>query len=502
MPGPAGATRPWGERMHAPDLLLLDPTQMALADRAAIAAGIAGETLMARAGWAVARAIAHTSRPCRVLVLCGPGNNGGDGYVVARLLAQRGWPVSLAALAPPIPGGDAALHAARWHGPMAPFGPDSVARADLVVDAIFGAGLARPVDGLAAATLAAARRVVAVDIPSGIDGATGAIRGFAPACALTISFGRPKPGHLLLPGRQLCGQLLVADIGLPESAIIQAATHGAAAPCHRNAPGLWALPLPDAADHKHRRGHVTILGGAAMPGAARLAAAAARRAGAGMVSIAAIAAPAPFLLGDPGLIVTGWWPDALPDDAARRVWVCGPGLGIATAKAALARLISAGMRILADADALSACAGRPDLLRGATILTPHAAEFARVFGPPGENRLAATRAAAAQTGAVVLLKGADTIIAAPDGRAAINDNAPPWLATAGSGDVLSGLIAALLAQGMEPFAAACAGAWLHGDAGRRAGPHLIAEDLPPALPAAAALAGHPATGLLRALAPI
>ena len=452
---------------------LLTPAEMAQADRAAIAAGIPVATLMENAGRAVARAIRARFRPCRTLVLCGPGNNGGDGYVAARHLAATGWPISIAALAPPR--GDAIPAAAGWHGPILPFTPSEAARAELVIDALFGAGLTRDLPPDAIAMLQAAHRLAAIDVPSGLDGATGLPRPWAPQAELTITFFRRKPGHLLLPGRTLCGELVLADIGLPP---------GPLPSTWRNHPDLWTLPAPTATGHKFSRGHVTILGGATMTGAARLAAASARRAGAGLVTIAAQGAADTYRAGDPGVMVDATPMETQLRDLRRTAWVAGPGLGIATAATLLPALLAAGRATVIDADALTACTGAPHRLRGATVLTPHAGEFARLFGPPGPDRLAAVREAAATTGAVVLLKGADTIIAAPDGRAAINDNAPSFLATAGAGDVLAGLIAALLAQGMPPFDAACAGAWLHGRAAALAGPGLIAEDLPCAFPRA------------------
>ena len=451
---------------------LLTPAEMAQADAHAIATGTPVATLMERAGWAVAQAIRARLRPCRVLVACGPGNNGGDGYVAARLLAREGWPVAIAASA--APRGDAAPAAASWHGPTVPFHPDQAARADLVIDALFGAGLTRPIGPDITAFLAAARRIAAIDVPSGLDGTTGQPLGQVTPAELTITFHRRKPGHLLLPGRSLCGELVLAEIGIPPGT--------PPVRTWRNTPALWARPRPGLSDHEYTRGHVTILGGAAMCGAARLSAGAARRIGAGMLTIAApLEAASIYRAGDPGVIVETLPLEHLLADPRRTVWVAGPGLGIDAARAALPTLLAAGRQTVIDADALTACAGNPEALRGATILTPHAGEFARVFGPPGPDRLAAVREAAARTGAVVLLKGADTIIAAPNGRAAINDNAPPFLATAGAGDVLAGLIAGLLAQGMPAWEAACAAAWLHGDAARRAGPYLIAEDLITAL---------------------
>jgi hydroxyethylthiazole kinase-like uncharacterized protein yjeF len=455
-------------------LELLTPKQMSDADRLTIEGGISGLTLMENAGRAVARAIRARYAPCRTLVLCGPGNNGGDGYVTARLLAQQGWPVTLASTGAPRKGTDAAAAAALWHGPSARFGARAAGRADLVIDAIFGAGLSRDVDGVTAETLRAARRVVAIDVPSGLDGGTGAVLGYAPQAAVTVTFFRRKPGHLLLPGRDLCGELLVADIGIPAKVLARVKPD-----CFVNGPGLWTLRSASAADNKYTRGTVTICGGT-MPGAARLAALAARHGGAGLVSIAVENAAA-FVATEPGTIVMAGRLASLLEDARRRVWVCGPGLGREAARAALPVLLKAERQIVVDADALSAFAGAPDGLRGATVLTPHEGEFTRVFGPIEGGRLAAARGAAKRTGAVVVLKGSDTVVAAPDGRAAINANAPAWLATAGSGDVLSGLVAAQLAQGMAPFEAAASAVWLHGEAGRIAGEGLVAEDLLPAI---------------------
>lgn len=455
---------------------LLTPTQMARADHAAVQAGQSGLVLMEAAGRAVAQAIRRQVKRCRILVLAGPGNNGGDGYIAARLLAQDGWPVRLAALAPPRLGTDAYQAARRWHGPTVPFGPEEGGRADLVVDAVFGAGLTRPLGQVVVDTLKAARRIVAIDVPSGLDGATGLPLGFAPRAELTVTFFRLKPGHLLLPGRDLCGRIELADIGIPASVLA-----GIASGTVANLPSLWQLPSLTPDSHKYSRGHVTVVGGAAMTGAARLAAESARRVGAGMVTIAARGSAETYRSGEPGLLVSESDIATLLQDDRRKVWVCGPGLGLDDARSILPALAAANRVIVGDADVFSAFAGDPDALRGTAVLTPHAGEFARVFGPSAGDRLTSARQAAVRTGAVVLLKGTDTIIASPDGRAAINLSAPPWLATAGAGDVLSGIIAGLLAQGMAPWEAAAAGAWLHGRAATIAGPGLVVEDLLPAL---------------------
>lgn len=459
---------------------LLTPAEMARADAAAIAGGVAGRDLMEAAGRAVALAVRRHYLPVRTVVLAGPGNNGGDGWVAARLLEQAGWPVAVAALAPPLPGTDSAAVAARWRGPVVPFAPAEAARAGLVIDAVFGAGLARPVQGVVAAALGAAGGpIVAVDVPSGVDGGTGAVWGYAPQAALTVTFFRRKPGHLLLPGRALCGNVVLADIGLPTSVLADIAPRA-----FRNGPARWRIPAPAVAGHKFDRGQVGILAGRALTGAARLVAAAARRAGAGLATIIAPdAASAQVLRADaPGLMVTQDAAAALADPRLG-TWVIGPGLPPdGSTFAALRLAIAAGRKVVADAGALRA-APQAAGLAGCAVLTPHAGEFAAVFGAPGEDRPNSVRAAAALTGAVVLLKGADTLVAAPDGRLSINDNAPPWLATAGTGDVLAGIVAGLLAQGMPAFEAACAAAHLHGEAARRAGPGLLAEDLPGQLPA-------------------
>lgn len=428
---------------------LLTPQEMVQLDN------LAGNNapLMEAAGRAVARAIIRRYAQCRVLVLVGPGNNGGDGKVAARYLAQAGWPVATVTVA------SATV--------------DEVAHAELVIDAVFGAGLSRDVSPEIADLLRAAKRLVAIDTPSGVDGATGNVRGFAAQAEVTITFFRLKPGHLLYPGRGLCGEILLRDIGLPAVLLdhIKPQTF-------RNNPALWTLPTPATTGHKYVSGDVTVLCGT-MPGAARLACAAARRTGAGMVTLLA---DAPFIPPEAGLIVRSDKLEDLLTDDRRKVWVCGPGLGITRAGAKLALLITAGKQIIADADALTASKNAPEKLIGATVITPHVGEFIRVFGPIGRDKLARTRHAARITGAVTLLKGPDTIIAAPDGRAAINNIAPNTLATGGTGDVLAGIIAALLAQNMPAFEATCAAVWYHSQAAIKAGPGMIAEDLPRELP--------------------
>ena len=471
---------------------LLTVTEMAAADRAAIAGGVSGERLMEAAGMAVAEAIRErwTARP--VSVLCGPGNNGGDGFVVARLLADAGWSVRLALLGDKQRlKGDAAIMAARWEGAIESLGVSSLDGAELVVDGLFGAGLGRPVEGVARQVIEAIGvDCVAIDTPSGVHGDSGAVWGAAAQAKLTVTFFRRKPGHLLLPGRGLCGETLVADIGIPEAVLDEIAPR-----CHANGPALWgaAHPRPGPADHKYSRGHAVVVGGGIeTTGAARLAARAALRAGAGLVTLAC--PPGALMVYAQALeavmtraIAEPHGFDDLLDDARRNAVLIGPGNGVGetTRKRVLAGL-AAKKACVFDADALTSFENQPSELFKAIsspcILTPHEGEFSRLFDFQGD-KLSRARAAAAESGAVVLLKGADTVIAAPDGRAAINHNAPPELATAGSGDVLAGIAVALLAQGMSAFDAACAAAWLHGDAAARFGPGLIAEDICETLPA-------------------
>jgi len=466
--------------MHSPSELLT-VAEMARADALTIAAGTPGLALMEAAGWAVARVATHHLPRARIAVLCGPGNNGGDGFVAARLLQRQGWPVRLALLGDPARlRGDAAQAAARWNGPILPLDPTVLDGCGGVIDALFGAGLSRPLDGPAAATLSAAQQrglpIVAVDVPSGIEGDSGAVRGFAPVCDATVTFFRKKPGHCLWPGRPHCGAITVADIGIADRVLAEIRPTLA-----ENFPP--ALPGPAAAGHKFLRGHVLVVGGTTS-GAGRLAALAARRIGAGLVTLAVPAEILPSLrASEPGTMLVPRAPfAAVLDDPRRNAVVIGPGSGRdATTAAEVLTLLADGRPAVLDADALTCFADHPEdlfaALSAAQVLTPHDGEFRTLFGALEGSRLDRARAAAARTGAVVLLKGPDTVIAAPDGRARITTDAPPDLATAGSGDVLAGMIGGLLAQGMAPFAAAAAGAALHGKAGRIAGRGLIAEDL-------------------------
>ena len=471
---------------------LLDVNQMGEADRLTVVAGTPSNLLMENAGGSVAQAIIKRWSARPVTIMCGPGNNGGDGFVTARHLVEAGWSVRLALLgAREGLKGEAHHHAERWRGAVEPLTPAALEGAELVVDAIFGAGLSRALEGPAEETLAAAAQkgtpIVAIDVPSGVMGDTGEVLG-AVAAVLTVTFFRKKPGHLLLPGRLLCGEVIVTDIGTPPSVLdtIMPKTF-------ENDPALWLahLPRPKSGGNKYSRGHALISGGYPMTGAARMAARAAARAGAGLTTIAVteialpiyaaaltsimvrpIAAPADF--------------DRLLEDRRISAFLIGPGAGVGeeTRSRALA-MLGSGRATLLDADAITSFQDDPEALDraivDACVVTPHEGEFKRVFDASGD-KLQRTRAAARRSGAIIVLKGADTVIAAPDGRAIINANAPPTLATAGSGDVLSGIVLGLLAQGMEPFLAAAAAVWLHGAAAVAFGPGLIAEDLPDLLP--------------------
>ncbi len=480
------------------DHSLLTVAEMSLADRLTIEGGTPGLELMENAGRAVAQAIVARWHAQPTVVLCGPGNNGGDGWVVARLLAAYGFPVTVASMVGrEALKGDAAAMAAKWTGAVVPLGPEALAGKSLVVDGIFGAGLARPVDETVAAVIAAAkpgRAVVAIDLPSGVNGDTGAVLGAAFEADLTVTFFRAKPGHFLFPGRAKAGRLVVADIGIAGERLAEIAPQHA-----ENTPALWAASFPRLHQdgHKSDRGHAVVLaGGPLNPGAARLAARAALRTGAGLVTAVGHPTTAKVLAGHLTAVMVAAidGPAGLArllEDRRKNAVVIGPaaGVGDETFETSLAALKS-GAAVVLDADALTSAKGRTGALwaarKGALVLTPHDGEFARVFPDLAElpSRAARARAAAKASGAVVLLKGADSCIASPDGRVAINANAPPTLATAGSGDVLAGIVAGLLAQGMPGFEAAAAACWLHGAAAEGFGRGLIAEDLVERLPIA------------------
>jgi NAD(P)H-hydrate epimerase len=478
---------------------LLTTDQMYAADRAAMSSGVAGVRLMEAAGYAVALEVAALRPEGRIAVLCGPGNNGGDGFVAARHLRTWGYDVALALLGETAKlKGDAAAHAAVWGGEVETLSSAFVESASVVVDALFGAGLTRPLAGAAAeavrAVNASAARVVAVDVPSGISGDSGEVVGdLAVAADRTVTFFRAKPGHYLYPGRRLCGEVRVADIGIPGAVL---STIEPLRWC--NDPRVWGhlWPWRHGETHKYRHGHALVLGGGRTTGAGRLSAHAALRAGAGLVTVAAPPEALPTYAAESASLMTralgeGEALGGVLSDPRRNAVLIGPGAGVtAETRTRTLDLLSDGRAVVLDADALSVFEGDVaalvDARRGAAVLTPHEGEFRRLFPDLEGDKATRAAAAAERTGAVVVLKGADSVIAAPDGRLVFDAGAPADLATAGSGDVLAGIVVGVLAQGVPAFEAACAAVWLLGRAARGLGPGLISADLPPRLPEALA----------------
>lgn len=466
--------------------------EMRAIDDAAAAAGVSGARLMENAGRAVAESIMQRYRPQPTAVLCGPGNNGGDGWVAARVLREAGWPVWVEASTPRDElQGDARTAASLWAGETFELGQSGRA-AELFVDALFGAGLSRPLEGeaaqLAKALSRTPERVIAVDVPSGLDGDSGEpLQGLSFRAALTVTFVRKKPAHVLMPGRYLCGEVIVAAIGAPEKVVEEQNVA-----LWENDPSLWRLPWPDVEAHKHARGHVFVAtGGHTRTGAGRLTARAALRAGAGLVT----ALSPPDALAENAAQLTAIMLREARDETAyaeaarmAQCFALGPAFGTSDGHyKLLCAAIEAEPRcpLVLDADALTLLSPITHGFTDCDVMTPHVGEFRRAF--PGiysaaQSHIDAARAAAAYARCVVLLKGPDTVVAAPDGRAIVNTTGTPFLASAGSGDVLAGLIAGLIAQGMPSFEAAAAAAWLHGRAGEACGPGLIADDIPEKIP--------------------
>jgi hydroxyethylthiazole kinase-like uncharacterized protein yjeF len=484
---------------------VLTTAEMERADQLTIAAGTPGFALMLSAGQAVAAAAMDLVEEGPVVVVAGRGNNGGDGFVAAAELAARGREVSVILLCERDSlQGDAASAARGWKYPVLPFNPQAIGRPALIIDALFGAGLNRPVKGephdMIEAINANDAQVLSIDLPSGINGDTGAVMGVAVRATETVTFFRRKPGHLLLPGRIFCGRVRLADIGIDPRVLEEIRPR-----TFENIPQFWRnpFPVPRIDGHKYARGHAVVVSGdLAATGAARMSARGALRAGAGLVTVAspadALAVNATALTAvmvrpiDTAVEFAELWTD-------RRLNTCviGPGAGVGgRTRDFVLSALSAKRNLVLDADALTSFADAPDHLFEAiktshdpqVVLTPHEGEFPRLFSDisnkhPGRSKLERVRAAAERSGTVVLLKGPDTVVASPDGRATIASNAPPWLATAGAGDVLAGMIAGMLAQGAAAFEAASIAVWMHGEAAREAGPGLIAEDLPEVLPA-------------------
>jgi ADP-dependent NAD(P)H-hydrate dehydratase / NAD(P)H-hydrate epimerase len=442
---------------------LLTPEQMYRADQLAISAGLPLEKLIDNAGRAVAEEIVRRYGTRRTVVLCGPGNNGKDGRIAATYLQQWGWPVEIS---------------------------NDVAHAELIIDALYGAGLNRDFPaGLANQINSAGVPIVSIDVPSGLDGNTGRPRGASVKADLTITFFRKKPAHVLMPGRDLCGDIIVADIGIPISVLAEINPQ-----LRENAKPIFIAQDNDT--HKYKRGHAVIISGSELhTGASRLAAEAALKIGAGLVSIAghedalrihATQTTAIMLSKIESPIAL----EKMLGDRRKTAACIGPAAGVGgQTRGNVRSILGVGIATVLDADALTSFMQNPselfDLIQETpnrpVVMTPHEGEFSRLFSdltPTLESKIERAVKAARRSGAIVILKGADTVIAHPDGRATVNTNAPPSLATAGSGDVLAGLVTGLLAQGMDAYQAACTAAWLHGDAAARHGPHgLTAETL-------------------------
>ena len=465
---------------------VLTADEIRIVEEHAVKDGTSFACLMENAGHAVYRYITEHYQPRPTLVLCGPGNNGGDGYVVARLLRENKWPVKVATQSETAPMSDyASANRDMWKGETLPLNDKALDGIEIVIDGLFGTGLIRPVTGGYAQIVEAMNQsnklCIAIDIPSGIHTDTGQVMGCAVQAQATVTFSYPKPGHFLMPGRVFTGQLEKVDIGLDKVARqnIQQLV---------NVPELWLpyLPVPQLSDHKYRRGNLLIAAGTEMTGAARLAASAARRAGAGMVTLAcAPESSMIYALSAPGLLI------ATIDkqhsfksrllEKSRSCVLIGPGNGVtlATRQAVLATL-SLELPCVLDADALTVFQGYPEELfqaiKGPCVLTPHAREFSRLFAITGD-KMTDARVAAQRSGAIIVLKGADTLVVSPAGDIIFQTNATTDLATAGSGDVLAGIIAGLMAQNIAPLIAACIANWIHGQASQQIGLGLIAEDI-------------------------
>lgn len=485
--------------MMSTEAEILTVEEMYTADRWAMTQGVSGLTLMENAGDAVAKALVQRFERTGVAVLCGPGNNGGDGFVVARHLAAAGWAVNLYLLGDRDKlKGDAAEMAHRWNGAIHPLTADALRGCGLVVDALFGAGLSKPLEGIPLALSRACKDlkipVVSIDVPSGVQGNTGEDTGGAFGAALTVSFFRQKPAHLIFPGRALCGELVISQIGIDDKALSEIK------PMHaENLPGNWlhVFPWPTLQGHKYTRGHtVVVSGGMSSTGAARLGARAALRVGAGLVTVAS--PPSAMMTNAAHLtsIMLTKLEDSdalakLLEDKRHNAVLIGPGAGVGSKTRDLVNtVLLSGAATVLDADALTSFEATPrDLFvaiqsyfTGPVVMTPHEGEFKRLFPSVTGNKLQRAKEAAQLSGAIIVLKGPDTLIASPDGRTAMNANGVPELATAGSGDVLAGLIAGLQAQNMPAFEAACAAVWIHAEAAHQFGPGLIAEDLTEEVP--------------------
>ena len=481
---------------------ILTVSAMQKADAFAIAHGVSGPRLMQNAGEAAARAIKARWSPRPAAVLCGPGNNGGDGWVVAQDLQRSGWPVTLYSLCDPGElTGDAAWAAQGWTDAVLPLSECRLDDHALIVDALFGAGLNRPLEGEAARLARNSQAFegvcVALDAPSGLSGDRAVADGPVFRADLTVTFHRFKPAHLLSPGRSMCGETQLCEIGIPEGW-----SKAASACAEVNDHDLWRIPSAEIElqAHKHSRGRLCVLaGGYGATGAARLAAKAAQIGGAGFVTVLCTqGALNEIASSSASLVPRAYDPEvdfaeALQQHRASAA-VLGPGAGLGERlKTQVLAACGLGIPLVLDADALSVFADEPDILFEALhaqcVLTPHGGEFARLFPDLTEtafqaNKIERSREAARRSGAVVVFKGPDTVIAAPDGAVRVNVHASPRLATAGTGDVLAGLVGAFMAQGQAAFDAASAAVYVHGDAGRRLGAGASVETVLDRLPEA------------------
>lgn len=483
--------------MTSNPLQVISVKQMYAADKRAVESGVPSVELMENAGASVVDVIESCFSSCKVVVLCGAGNNGGDGFVVARLLKEKNWDVAVALSCKKQElKGDAAEMAFRFDGNIIPLTVSALEGKALVVDALFGLGLSRPLTGKEVAVIEHMHQhpvsVVSVDIPSGVNGDTGEVYGSAIKADITVTFCRKKPGHLLVPGRQYSGEVIVKPIGIPESVLSAIDDR-----IKENLPDLWLrhFPFPTAEQHKYSRGHVVVRGGDIQStGASSMAAKAALRSGAGLVTVACAKDTLPIYASRFMSVMTKIayrekeFAELLKDER-KNVALIGPGNGVnaATRNAVLVAL-RAGKSCVLDADALTCFeVDNWELFKkvdSPVVLTLHEGEFQKLFSTTQKDlgKIDRVKEAAAISNSVVVLKGNDTIIAHPDGQVAVNTNAPAWLATAGSGDVLSGIVAGMMANDIDPFTAACMAVWLHGEAASIAGIGLIAEELPDYLP--------------------
>jgi hydroxyethylthiazole kinase-like uncharacterized protein yjeF len=483
-------------------LELLTADEMRRADQITIDSGTPSITLMENAGRGVAEEVVRRfPRGSKVLVCCGPGNNGGDGFVCARTLRERGYHVRLALLCKPEElRPDPKEMARRWDEGIEALTPRAVEGAEVIVDAIWGSGLQGPVNGVVAEIIDDVKQrqlpVVAVDVPTGIDATFGNIHGIAFDAVSTVTFFRRKTGHMLLPGKRNCGEVRAVDIGIPKTVLAEVAPQ-----TFLNEPDFWLRYYPRLKrdGHKYDRGHAVVVSGPMeSTGASRMSARAALRIGAGLVSLATSksafyinAAQLTSVMlavyeGGPGLA------EVLISDPRRNAALIGPGAGATDeTRENVAAVLSSEATVIIDAEGLTAFEAQPQELfaliqqRSApTILTPHKGEFDRLFPELGnaESKLEQAKRAAEISGGVIVFKGPDTVVSAPDGLSAITEQAPPWLATAGTGDVLAGMITGLCAQGMSPFDAAVAAVWMHAELARTIGPGMISEDMPDVMP--------------------